>query len=173
VCVCVSMLLRAGSITNPAKFGRSGWSPEVVASPQCSRYMRDDHWRTFCKFLVRVLLIWKNCCCLLDAAYQSHIREPKRQNHCASYLCQYHIWRYSSQGNSCISLWFLYLHYYPFLDHVDFLDFVQEDLDDFATKFPNRFKVYYVLSQVGLHICFHVTTSYYYYYYYYYYYIQC
>lgn len=46
------------------------------------------------------------------------------------------------------------------------LNFVQEDLDDFASKFPNRFKVYYVLSQVGLHICFHVTTSYYYYYYY-------
>lgn len=118
--VRVSMLLRAGSNTNPAKFGRSGWSPEVVASPQCSRSMRDDHWRTFCKFLVRVLLIWKNCCCFLDAAYQSHTREPKRQNHCASYLCQYHIWRYSSQGNSCISLWFLYLHYYPFLDHVEF-----------------------------------------------------
>ena len=28
---------------------------------------------------------------------------------------------------------------------------MQEDLDDFTRKFPDRFKVYYVLSKVGLH----------------------
>lgn len=29
------------------------------------------------------------------------------------------------------------------------LDFLQEELDAFASKFPNRFKVYYVLNQVS------------------------
>ena len=37
---------------------------------------------------------------------------------------------------------------------------MQGDLDEFASKFPDRFKVYYVLSQVRVHIDFHVTTIY-------------
>ena len=40
---------------------------------------------------------------------------------------------------------------------------MQGDLDDFASKFPDRLKVYYVLSQViSVHIDFHLTTIYYY-----------
>jgi hypothetical protein len=29
------------------------------------------------------------------------------------------------------------------------LDFLQDELDAFTSKFPSRFKVYYVLNQVG------------------------
>ena len=29
------------------------------------------------------------------------------------------------------------------------MDFLQEELDAFASKFPNQFKVYYVLNQVN------------------------